>query len=82
LFQDEILKAINAHATFDLSKDIDKAANEIAQAIAKADVPGLQIRAGTPSLSLDSVYVTGSDFVAVVKLAMPVDAEVTEAIIR
>lgn len=82
LFQDEILKAINAHATFDLSKDIDKAANEIAQAIAKADVPGLQIRAGTPNLSLDSVYVTGSDVVAVVKLAMPVDAEVTEAIIR
>lgn len=82
LFQDEILKAINAHATFDLSKDIDKAANEIAQAIAKADVPGLQIKAGTPSLSLDSVYVTGSDLVAVVKLAMPVDAEVTEAIIK
>jgi hypothetical protein len=82
LFQDEILKAIDAHATFDLSAEIDKAAKEITQAIAKADVSGLQIKAGVPSLSLDSVYVTASDLVAVVKLAMPVDAEVTEAIIK
>lgn len=82
LFQDEILKAINAHATFDLSNEIAKAGNEISQAIAKADVPGLQIKAGTPSLSLDRVYVTNSDLIAVVKLAMLVDAEVTEAIVK
>jgi hypothetical protein len=82
VFQDEILKAIDAHATIDLSAEIDKVANEITQAIAKADVHGLQIKAGTPDISLDAVYVAASDLFVVAKLAMPVDAEATEAILK
>ena len=82
VFQDEILKAIDAHATFDLSTEIDTAAGEITQAIAKANIPGLQVKAGTPDISLDAVYVGASDLFVVAKLAMPVDAEVTAAILK
>jgi Domain of unknown function (DUF4403) len=82
VFQDEILKAIDAHATFDLSAEIDKAATEITQAITKANIPGLQIKAGTPDISLDAVYIGASDLFVVAKLAMPVDAEVTAAILK
>jgi hypothetical protein len=82
LFQDEILKAINAQATFDLSAEIDKAANDVSQAIAKASVPGLQVKTDTTNLSLDSVYVATSELVVIAKLAMHFDAEVTEAILK
>jgi len=82
LFQGEILNALNAHATFDLTEEIDKASNEIAQAIAKADVPGLKIQAGTPSLALEGVYVTAENLVVVVKLTTTIDAEVTETILK
>jgi hypothetical protein len=82
LFQGEILNALNAHATFDLRKEIDKAANEISQAIAKAEVQGLKIVAGAPDLSLGGIYVTGDSLVVLTRLVMPVDAEVTEAILK
>jgi hypothetical protein len=82
VFQDEILKAIDAHATIDLSAEIDKAAGEIRQAITKANIPGLQIKAGSPDISLDSVHIATSDLNVIAKLAMPVDAEVTAAILK
>jgi hypothetical protein len=82
VFQDEILKAIDAHATIDLSAEIDKATNDITQAITKADIPGLRVKAGTPNISLDGVYVAASDLFVVAKLAMPLDAEVTAAILK
>ncbi|MET4213882.1 hypothetical protein ABIB95_008735 [Bradyrhizobium sp. LA2.1] len=82
VFRDEILKIVDAHATFDLSAEIDEAVSEITRAIAKADLPGLQIKAGTPDIALDGVYVASSDLVVVANLTMPVDAEVTEAILK
>ncbi|WP_294536616.1 DUF4403 family protein [uncultured Rhodoblastus sp.] len=82
LFQGEILKALNARANFDLGKEIDKAANEISQAIAKDDVPGLKIAAGTPNLSFESIYVTSPALIVGCKLAMTIDAEVTESILK
>ncbi|MVT52605.1 DUF4403 family protein [Bradyrhizobium yuanmingense] len=82
LFQDEILKAIDAQGTFDLTAEIDKAANQVSQSIAKANVPGLQIKTGKPNLSLDSVYVGASELAVVAKLALQFDAEVTEAILK
>jgi hypothetical protein len=44
-FETEILSALKEHATFDLTKEIDRAAREITSAIAKAEVPGLKITA-------------------------------------
>ncbi|WP_172601275.1 DUF4403 family protein [Rhizobium leguminosarum] len=82
LFQDQILKALTAHATFDLTKEIDKSSNEIVQAIAKANVPDLKLEAGTPNLALDGVYPTADNLVVVVKLSMPLAAEVTDDLFK
>jgi hypothetical protein len=82
LFEGEILQALNAHATFDLTKEIDKASGQITDAIAHADIPGLKITPGTPDLTLDGVSVTADNLVVVAKLAMRLDAEVTEAILK
>jgi uncharacterized protein DUF4403 len=82
LFQGVILQEINAHSTFDLAKPIDDASGAITKAIAAAQIPGLAITAGAPALALESVSATSDNLVAVVKLALPLEVEVTEAIVR
>ncbi len=82
LFENEILTLLKAHATFDLSKQIEDATARISSAVARADVPGLKLRSGKPNISLDGVYVATDNLVAVVKMSMTLDAEVTEAIIK
>jgi Domain of unknown function (DUF4403) len=82
LFQGVILQEIKAHSTFDLAKPIDDASNAITKAIAAAQIPGLAITTGAPALALESVSVTSDNLVAVVKLDLPLEAEVTEAIVK
>ncbi|MEQ1954909.1 DUF4403 family protein [Mesorhizobium yinganensis] len=82
LFQDQILKALNEHATFDLTKEIDKASAEITEGIAKTNLPGLKLEAGTPNVSLDGIYPTADNLVVVAKLLMPLAAEVTEELFK
>jgi hypothetical protein len=82
LFEAEILAALKDHATFDPSKDIDRAAGEITSAIAKAEVPGLKITAGPPALQLAGVHIAPDHLVAVVKLDMTFTTEITAALLQ
>jgi hypothetical protein len=82
LFETEILLALNEHSTLDLTKEIDTAASQITDAIAKADTPGLKITAGPPAIQLTGVYVTPDNLVVIAKLSMAFDAELTAALIK
>jgi hypothetical protein len=67
---------------FDLGKEIDKATDDVAKAVTAAQLPGLKIAAGPAKLSLDSVFVTEPALIAVVKMSMPLNAEVTAEIVK
>ena len=82
LFEAEILAALKDHATFDLSNEIDRAAGEITSAIAKAEVPGLKITAGPPAFQLTGVHIAPDHLVAVVKLDMTFNTEITAALLQ
>jgi hypothetical protein len=82
LFEAEILSALKEHATFDISKEIDRAAEETTSAITRAAVPGLKITAGPPAIQLTGVYIAPDSLVAVVRLIMSFDTEITAALIK
>ena len=82
VFEAEILSALKDRATFDLSKEIDRAAGEITSAIAKAEVPGLKITAGPPALQLAGVYIAPDNLVAVVKLNTRFNTEITANLLQ
>jgi hypothetical protein len=82
LFEAEILSALKEHATFDLSKEIDRATGEITSAIAKAEVPGLKITAGPSTIHLAGVHIAPDNVVAVVKLTMTFDTQITAALVQ
>ena len=82
LFETEIVSALKDHATFDLSGEINKATTEITSAIAKANVPGLKITSSSPAITLSAIDVAPDKFVAVIKLSMALDAEISAALIQ
>jgi Domain of unknown function (DUF4403) len=82
LFETEILSALKQHATVDLSKEVDRAAMEVTSAVAKADVSGLKITAGPPAIELAGIRVAPDNLVAVAKLTMTFDVEITAALIQ
>ena len=82
LFETEILTALKKNAQFDLSKEIDKAATDITAAIAKADVPGLKVSAGAPTIQLTDVHVGPDNLVATARLEMNFNVEVTSPLVQ
>ena len=82
LFQTQILAALRAHATFDLSSQIDAAAVQITAGIAKAHVEGLTIKAGPPVIRLTGIAVASDDLVVEAKLAMRLDLELSDGLLK
>lgn len=82
LFETEILAALKDHATLDLTGPIDMAASQITAAVAKADLPGLKVTAGTPAIHLTGVQVAPDNLVVSTTVEMPFDTELTAALIK
>ena len=82
LFQGEILTALTQHAVFDLQNQIDDASAEIVKAVANANIRGLKITAGPPSIALASVDVASDNLVATAKLDMKFDTELTAELLK
>jgi hypothetical protein len=45
-------------------------------------VPGLKVNASTPAIALNAIYIAPDKLVAVVKLTMPLDVEITAALVQ
>lgn len=82
LFETEILSALKDHSTFDLTAPIDTASSQITDAIAKADISGLKVTAGAPTIQLTGVHVAPDNLVLTTKLSMPFHSELTAALIQ
>jgi hypothetical protein len=82
VFEDDILKTLNSKSTFDLGEEIDKASQDVLKAVEQAQIQGLKIKAGAPTISLHSVFVSDPNLVAVAKMTMPLEAEVTDDILK
>ncbi|RWO70179.1 MAG: DUF4403 family protein [Mesorhizobium sp.] len=82
LFETEILSALKEGSKFDLTKPIDEAASQITTDIAKANVPGLKITAGTPTIQLTGVHIAPDNLVVRTKLALTFDTEITSALLK
>jgi hypothetical protein len=58
------------------------AVSQITAAVAKADLPGLKVTAGTPAIPLTGLHVAPDNLVVITKLQMRFDAELTAALIQ
>lgn len=82
LFEGQILDALRARSSYDFSGEITKGAQEINKAIANANVPGLKLTAGAPSIALTGLRVRQDDVVVDAATGLSLDAEVTEGLIQ
>lgn len=82
VFETEILSMLKARADFDLGGQIDEAASQVGSSIAKANVPGLAITAGAPSIRITGVHVASDVLVATASLDLAFDATLTADLFR
>lgn len=82
LFEGQILSAIQASSTFDLSGPIDQAADKVFSGVANASIPGLRLSAEKPTISLASVTTGAENLVVVARLSMAFAVELTEALVQ
>jgi hypothetical protein len=82
LFNNEILAALKAHSTFDLSSQIEDGTAQITTAIANAEVKGLKITAGPPSIRLTGVDVASDNLFIETRLDMRFDTQLTADLLR
>jgi Domain of unknown function (DUF4403) len=82
VLQGEVLSEIAAHSDLDLSKRIDDAEDRISNALAKADVRGVKLKAGKPHIVLAGVQVTPAGLAATAIVAMALDIQLTADLIQ
>jgi hypothetical protein len=82
VFEDGILQTFNSKSTFDLGEEIDKASQDVLKAVEQAQIQGLKIKAGAPTISLQSVFVSDPSLVSVAKMTMPLEAEVSHDLLK
>lgn len=82
LLETQILSSLKERSKIDLTKHIDAAASEVTTAIAKANVPGLKLTAGSPQIRLSSVDIATENLIATARLSLNMDVELTEALLK
>ncbi len=79
LLEQQILKTLSSRATIDLTKPIADASNQLVDAIAKANIPGVKLAPGKPSLMLQAIAVGNDHLTATANLKMPFDMAIDVA---
>jgi hypothetical protein len=82
LFETEILSVLKERSKFDLTNQIDTAASQISTAIANANISGLNITGGTPTIQLTGVHIAPDNLIVTTRLSMSFDIELSAALIK
>jgi hypothetical protein len=75
------LQALQDHATIDLTKILEDQAERFAQRVNQTRMPGVTIKADTPSIALKSIDVAARNLITNLALAAPFQIELTEALL-
>ncbi len=81
LLNGPILAEVRKQSQFDLSASLDKASDGVAQALASAHPPGLNVKAGRAQITLQSLSLSQAGVAAVAHVSMPLSVTVTRSVL-